>query len=232
MGLSVEQVRKYTYGTDFFLIDHRSDTEFAPIIYDISYNRNEFTFTPSEVIKDDTCGYATAKITDRSLLSGVTKIMALVTSFAVQYTHKSKSLPDDKKDQRFIFTKEKEKQNTVDLYVNYTNNMVFKENSEKYDLLKDFIFPHSYFSKYTIDKNIYQEKELLHIKYTVYDNKASVYPVLVPNYGRLLPIVDKSPSKYYKDFLNAYNKEEGRYFRNFKKNKNGRATIADILSEL
>lgn len=231
MGLTVEQVRKYTYGTDFFLIDHRSDTEFAPITYNISYDGNEFTFTPSEVIKDDTCGYATVKISDKSLLSGVTKIMALATSFAVQYTSKSKSLPDDEKDQRFIFTKEKEKQNTVDLYINYTNNMVFKENSEKYDLLKHFIFPHSYFSKYTNDRDTYQEKELLHIKYTVYDNNASVYPVLVPSFGRALPI-DKSPSKYYKDFLNAYNKEEGRYFGNFKKKENGRATIADILSGL
>ena len=98
---------------------------------------------------------ATVKISDKSLLSGVTKIMALATSFAVQYTSKSKSLPDGEKDQRFIFTKEKEKQNTVDLYINYTNNMVFKENSEKYDLLKHFIFPHSYFSKYTNDRDTY-----------------------------------------------------------------------------
>lgn len=230
MELSVEQVRKYTYGTDFFLIDHHAGTEFAPIIYDISYDGNEFTFMPSEVIKDNDCGYATVKISDKSLLSGVTKIMALATSFAVQYTPKSKTLSDKEIDKRFIFTKEKDMVNSVDLYINYTNNMVFKEDSEKYDLLKDFIFPHMYFSKY-MNGNIYQEKELLHIRYTVYDNKASVYPILVPSYGQSFP-VDKSPSKYYKDFLNAYNKEEGRYFRNFKKNEKGRATIADILSEL
>lgn len=230
MGLNVEQVRKYTYGTDFFLIDHRSDTELAPITYNISYDGTEFTFTPSEVIKDSTCGYATVKISDKSLLSGVTKIMALATSFAVQYTPKSKSLSDKEKDKRFIFTNEKNKINSVDLYINYTNDMVFKENSEKYNLLKYFIFPHKYFSKYTNDKDIYQEKELLHIKYTVYDNTSSVYPILVPRFGQALPI-DKSPSKYYKDFLNAYNKEEGRYFGNFKKN-DGKATIVDILQTL
>ena len=116
MAVNIEDVQKYTYGTDYFLIDHRPGTELAPITYDISYDGNEFTFTPSEVIKDDTCGYATVKITDKSLLSGVTKIMALATSFAVQYTPKSKSLSDKEKDKRFIFTREAGKENTVDLY--------------------------------------------------------------------------------------------------------------------
>ncbi len=228
MGLTIEEVQKYTYGTDYFLIDHRPGTELAPITYDISYDGNEFTFTPSEVIKDNTCGYATVKITDKGLLSGVTKIMAIATSFAVQYTPKSKSLSDEEKDKRFIFTREDGKENTVDLYINYTNNMVFNENAERYKLLKPFIFPSYRSSKYTLNSG-YQEKELLHIPFILDDNHKSVYPVLVPQWGNTT--VDKSPSKYYKDFLTAFNREEGRYFFNFEENK-GKATITDILKNL
>ena len=113
---------------------------------------------PSEVIMDNTCGYASVKITDKSLLSGVTKIMALATSFAVQYTSKSESMSDKEKDKRFIFTSEAKKENTVDLYVNYTNNMVFNEDAEQYNLLKPFIFPSYRVSKYTTDHNEYQER--------------------------------------------------------------------------
>ena len=230
MALTNEDVQKYTFGTDYFLIDHRPGTELTPITYNISYDGNEFSFIPSEVIKDDTCGYATVKIMDKSLLSGVTKIMALATSFAVQYTPKSKSLSEDEKDKRFIFTSEFDKENTVDLYVNYTNNMVFNEDAERYKLLKNFIFPSHRISKYnTVDRYSRYQKELLHIPFILDDNQKSVYPVLVPRYGNTA--VDKSPSKYYKDFLLAFNREEDRQptFSNFVKNK---VTIADILSNL
>ena len=176
---------------------------------------------------DNTCGYASVKITDKSLLSGVTKIMALATSFAVQYTSKSESMSDKEKDKRFIFTSEAKKENTVDLYVNYTNNMVFNEDAEQYNLLKPFIFPSYRVSKYTTDHNEYQEKELLHIPFILDDNHKSVYPV--PRFGNTS--VDKSPSKYYKDFLPAFNREEGRSFSNFEKNKD-KVTIVDILSGL
>ena len=145
---------------------------------------------PSEVIKDNTCGYASVKITDKSLLSGVTKIMALATSFAVQYTSKSESMSDKEKDKRFIFTSEAKKENTVDLYVNYTNNMVFNEDAEQYNLLKPFIFPSYRVSKYTTDHNEYQEKELLHIPFILDDNHKSVYPV--PRFG--YATIDNSPS--------------------------------------
>lgn len=223
MALTIEDVQKYTYGTDYFLIDHRPGTELAPITYDISYDGNEFTFTPSEVVKDDTCGYATVKITDKSLLSGVTKIMALATSFTVQYTPKSKSLSDKEKDKRFIFTKEAGKENTVDLYINYTNNMVFNEDSDRYELLKRFIFPSYRTSKYTTYTNSgYQEKELLRIPFILDDYHKSVYPVSVSRFGHTT--VDKSPSKYYKDFLSAFNREDGWHDKG--------VTIADILSHL
>ena len=225
MALTVEDVQKYTYGTDYFLIDHRPGSELAPITYNISYDGNEFTFIPSEVIMDNTCGYASVKITDKSLLSGVTKIMALATSFAVQYTSKSNSMSDKEKDKRFIFTSEAKKENTVDLYVNYTNNMVFNEDAEQYNLLKPFIFPSYRVSKYTTDHNEYQEKELLHIPFILDDNHKSVYPV--PRFAT----VDKSPSKYYKDFLTAFNREDKEHYFYFEKNY-GRAKIKDILSSL
>ena len=225
MALTVEDVQKYTYGTDYFLIDHRPGSELAPITYNISYDGNEFTFMPSEVITDNTCGYASVKITDKSLLSGVTKIMALATSFAVQYTSKSNSMLDKEKDKRFIFTSEAKKENTVDLYVNYTNNMVFNEDAEQYNLLKPFIFPSYRVSKYTSDHNEYQEKELLHIPFILDDNHKSVYPV--PRFAT----VDKSPSKYYKDFLSAFNREDKEHYFYFEKNY-GRAKIKDILSSL
>lgn len=227
MALTVEDVQKYTYGTDYFLIDHRPGSELAPITYNISYDGNEFTFMPSEVIMDNTCGYASVKITDKSLLSGVTKIMALATSFAVQYTSKSKSMSDKEKDKRFIFTSEAKKENTVDLYVNYTNNMVFNEDAEQYNLLKPFIFPSYRVSKYTTDHNEYQEKELLHIPFILDDNHKSVYPV--PRFG--YATVDKSPSKYYKDFLSAFNREDKEHYFYFEKNY-GRVKIKDILSSL
>lgn len=227
MALTVEDVQKYTYGTDYFLIDHRPGSELTPITYNISYDGNEFTFMPSEVITDNTCGYASVKITDKSLLSGVTKIMALATSFAVQYTSKSESMSDKEKDKRFIFTSEAKKENTVDLYVNYTNNMVFNEDAEQYNLLKPFIFPSYRVSKYTTDHNEYQEKELLHIPFILDDNHKSVYPV--PRFG--YATVDKSPSKYYKDFLSAFNREDKEHYFNFEKN-DGRVKIKDILSSL
>lgn len=227
MALTVEDVQKYTYGTDYFLIDHRPGSELAPITYNISYDGNEFTFMPSEVIMDNTCGYASVKITDKSLLSGVTKIMALATSFAVQYTSKSKSMSDKEKDKRFIFTSEAKKENTVDLYVNYTNNMVFNEDAEQYNLLKPFIFPSYRVSKYTTDHNEYQEKELLHIPFLLDDNHKSVYPV--PRFG--YATVDKSPSKYYKDFLSAFNREDKEHYFYFEKNYS-RVKIKDILSSL
>ena len=227
MALTVEDVQKYTYGTDYFLIDHRPGSELAPITYNISYDGNEFTFVPSEVIMDNTCGYASVKITDKSLLSGVTKIMALATSFAVQYTSKSKSMTDKEKDKRFIFTSEAKKENTVDLYVNYTNNMVFNEDAEQYNLLKPFIFPSYRVSKYTTDHNEYQEKELLHIPFLLDDNHKSVYPV--PRLG--YAAIDKSPSKYYKDFLSAFNREDKEHYFYFEKNY-GRVKIKDILSSL
>jgi len=149
--------------------------------------------------------------------------MALATSFAVQYTPKSKSLSDEEKDKRFIFTEESGKKNTVDLYVNYTNNMVFNDNYEKYKLLANFIFPSYRYNKYTNDYNPLQDKELLHIKFTVNGTHESVYPI--PQLGNTA--VDKSPSKYYKDFLYAYKKEEGRHFTD-----GGDVTIADILKNL
>ena len=107
--------------------------------------------------------------------------------------------------------------------------MVFNEDAERYKLLKNFIFPSHRINKYsTIDRySKYQKKELLHIPFILDDNHKSVYPVLVSRFGNTQ--VDKSPTKYYKDFLLAFNREEGRYF--FEKNKD-KITVADILSSL
>ena len=61
--------------------------------------------------------------------------------------------------------------------------------------------------------------------FIVDDNHKSVYPV--PRFAT----VDKSPSKYYKDFLTAFNREDKEHYFYFKKNY-GRAKIKDILSSL
>lgn len=69
----------YTKGTDYYLANRYGDLK--PITVDITYDGNEFTFTPDYVITESEAGNNTTKITDRCLLSGVTKLMTMITSF-------------------------------------------------------------------------------------------------------------------------------------------------------
>ena len=131
-----QEFYNYTKGTDYYLANRYGDLK--PITIDIIYDGNEFTFTPDNIITETDAGSNTAKITDKSLLSGVTKLMAMITSFCCI---RSKYNSKNKLYQQF-FIKGNYNKCDVTLYIDYTNNMVFPDdNPDKYKELNDYIFP-------------------------------------------------------------------------------------------
>ena len=151
----------YTKGTNYYLANRYGDLK--PITVDITYDGNEFTFTPDYVITESEAGSNTAKITDRSLLSGVTKLMTMITSFCGIRSMFNKN----KKDQQFIIKQDYSKCD-VTLYIDYTNNMIFPDdNQDKYKLLKNYIFPNSRIPSYSSGfAKITLPKDLIKIEYS------------------------------------------------------------------
>lgn len=151
----------YTKGTDYYLANRYGDLK--PITVDITYDGNEFTFTPDYIVTESEAGSNTAKITDRSLLSGVTKLMAMITSFCGIRSMFNK----DKKDQQFIIKQDYSKCD-ITLYIDYTNNMIFPDDDpDKYNLLKNYIFPNSRIPSYSSGfAKISLPKDLIRIKYS------------------------------------------------------------------
>lgn len=151
----------YTKGTDYYLANRYGDLK--PITVDITYDGNEFTFTPDYIITESEAGSNTAKITDKSLLSGVTKLMAMITSFCGIRSMFNKN----KKDQQFIIKQDYNKCD-VTLYIDYTNNMIFPDdNQDKYKLLKNYIFPNTRYSSYSSGfAKIKLPKDLIKVEYS------------------------------------------------------------------
>lgn len=151
----------YTKGTDYYLANRYGNLK--PITVDITYDGNEFTFIPDYVITESDAGSNTAKITDRSLLSGVTKLMAMITSFCGIRSMFNK----DKKDQQFIIKQDYSKCD-ITLYIDYTNNMIFPDDEpDKYKLLKNYIFPSSRIPSYSSGfAKITLPKDLIKIEYS------------------------------------------------------------------
>lgn len=182
----------YTKGTDYYLANRYG--ELKPIMVDITYDGNEFTFTPDYVITESEAGSNTAKITDRSLLSGVTKLMAIITSFcAIRSKYNSK----DKKNQQFIIKQDYNKCD-VTLYIDYTNNMIFPDDDpDKYKELKNYIFPNNRYPSYSSGyARINLPKDLIKVEYST--------DLGYIKHNNLL--YDKV--KLYKNFLKAFKNED------------------------
>lgn len=181
----------YTKGTDYYLANRYGDLK--PIIVDITYDGNEFIFTPDYIITESEAGSNTAKITDKSLLSGVTKLMAMITSFCGIRSMFNK----DKKNQQFVIKQDYSKCD-VTLYIDYTNNMIFPDDdSDKYKDLKNYIFPNNRYPSYSSGfAKINLPKDLIKVEY-------STNLGYIKRNGLLYDKV-----KLYKNFLTAFKNED------------------------
>lgn len=166
-----EKIYKCTFGTSYFLVDRKPGTELAPITYNISHNGNTFSFIPSETIKNDKIGYATATITDDKLLRGITKIMALASGYCSAYTALCDNNVNEYKDiydKRFYIPSNTD--GHVDLYVNFTHNMIFPDTEDYKNLVKyavgSYRYPHLYGRTYGRSEKYYFPKDLICIKYS------------------------------------------------------------------
>lgn len=143
----IEKLKKYYYvskGTPYYLADRVGKLQ--PITFSISYDGSQFRFTPDNYVKglEKLGPIFTQPLTDTSLLRGITRIMALATYFAVQYSAicHSKGTKNAIKDKDYRFYFSSEKATDIVTYIDYTNNMVFPDD-KNYEPIAECIFPNA-----------------------------------------------------------------------------------------
>lgn len=127
----------YSYGTPYYLIDKK----YSAITYSISYDGTNFMFTPDKYIYG-LCN-PSQPIIHQSLLAAAIYIMSQCANYAILCSIKNNYDPTKYNDPNFKLPYA----GNIDgskcmMYVDYTNNMVFPDDTE-YGPLASYIFPNS-----------------------------------------------------------------------------------------
>lgn len=120
----------YTKGTEYFVIGNQ------PIVFNIENKGDSFNFIPQDRQNDLCIGF----VNQKSLLAGLTRLMAFATTECIKRTKESKR--GNKNVNKKYILNGKNAANVV-AYINFTHDMVFPDNDEEYRPLRDYICPNN-----------------------------------------------------------------------------------------